>query len=266
MQKLSLRRWFSSLIVPIVGSTIILLNGQCKKYLAGYNDDSQLMLSKDIRLLLCVAHKKTPLSMITSIGLKTMSSTSRQVSFSENTVVILFPSIHRRENPELWHSTAEVQLSKVVWVRSIQKAQSMDLDMANITDATDYMGLERYLSKNIQKHCVEEQRDYIQSVIAMQHNCLIEGSLAAFAQSKSRAAVERSHSIGVFHMNRHFQSEQEAANSIHKSKMPKTYSSKSSDCNYKMKIYLEKKGIRIRNGHGLASIACKSPDRQRVST
>lgn len=262
MQKLSLRRWFSSLIVPIVQAVLSfcsMLNGQCKKITCRNNDDGQLMLSKDIRLLFCVAHKKTPLSVITSIGLIAMSSTSRQVSFSENTVVIVFPSIHRRENPELWHSTAELQLSKVIWVRSIQKAQSMDLDVANITDATDYMGLERYLSKYIQKHCAEEQRDYIQSVIEMQHS-LVEGSLAVFAQSKSRAAVERSHSIGVFHMNRHFQREQEAANSIYKSKMPKTYSSKSSDCNYKMKIYLEKKGIRIRNVRGLASIACKSPE------
>ena len=81
----------------------------------------------------------------------------------------------------------------------------MDLDLANKTDASEYMGLERYLSQDIMKQSDENRLNYIDSVVKAQHKYSCHSDLARFARRETKANVARSHAVGVFYANRHFQ-------------------------------------------------------------
>lgn len=80
----------------------------------------------------------------------------------------------------------------------------MDQNESNQTDASDYIGLEKYLSKEQAEHCEMHRRQYIQSVVDMQ-NRLRYDELADFGLSQSRANAARSHKIAVFYASRHFE-------------------------------------------------------------
>ena len=81
----------------------------------------------------------------------------------------------------------------------------MNLDAADKTDASDYMGLERYLSEVIMKQSDEHRLRYIDSVVKAQYKFSCHNDLARFARRETRTNVARSHSVGVFYANRHFQ-------------------------------------------------------------
>ncbi|KAL3784811.1 hypothetical protein HJC23_013851 [Cyclotella cryptica] len=132
-------------------------------------------------------------------------TTPKKVSFSETSLLIIYPCMST-EKCELWFSCTEIASFKTKWARTIRQVQSMGMDLANVTDATEYMGLESYLSKKIHSHCEKHRQDYIKSVVAAQHRYRCNEDLAKFARNKSRSTVERSHTIGVFHSSRYFQS------------------------------------------------------------
>ncbi|KAL3765005.1 hypothetical protein ACHAWO_001967 [Cyclotella atomus] len=146
-----------------------------------------------------------------------------KVSFSETSVVILIPRLTKREKSKFWHSSTELSLSKVMWARSIQKVQAMDANESNETDASDYMGLERYLSKELAHQCDTHRKHYIRSVIDMQLGCSVD-MLARFAQSQSRAEITRSHKIAMFYANRHFQEPKKRSNSSENKDFQSKYS------------------------------------------
>jgi hypothetical protein len=164
-----------------------------------------------------------------------MTSASK-VSFSETSVVILIPRLTTREKSKLWHSSAEVSLSKVMWARSIQKVQAMDTNESNQTDASDYMGLEKYLSKELAHFCDTHRKHHIRSVIDRQHDCSVD-ELAVFAQNQSRSNVIRSHKIAVFYVNRHFQEPKKRKNSSGDSR--EQFQSKSS-CSKSVEVYYQR--------------------------
>eukprot|EP00956_Cyclotella_meneghiniana_P004772 scaffold5874_cov29-Cyclotella_meneghiniana.AAC.3 len=131
-------------------------------------------------------------------------NTSKQVSFSPTSVLVLTPALPMSEHSKLWSSRKEISSYKVRWAKSIKHLQSMDSNIANHTDASDFMGLERFLSKDIQKQAEENRRHYIHSVIQAQHLYSYD-DLAQFACSKSNESVARSHSVAMFYLKRHFQ-------------------------------------------------------------
>ena len=132
---------------------------------------------------------------------------SKQVSFSDSSTLILTPRLGKQERSKLWHSPGEILAFKSQWSKTIREVQKLDATFANATDASNYMGLESYLSKAISKHCEERRREYIHSVVAGQHSHSCHEDFAEFAVGKSKSAVERSHAIGVFYASRIFSSE-----------------------------------------------------------
>ena len=134
----------------------------------------------------------------------TGATSSKRVSFSESSVVILFPRIPKRDKSKFWISSAELALSRVMWTRAVQQVQAMDMKQSNNTDASDYMGLEKYLTKEQAEHCSKQCKHHIQSIIDRQYSSSCD-ELAAYAQSQSRTNVARSHTIAVFYASRHFE-------------------------------------------------------------
>ena len=132
------------------------------------------------------------------------STSSKRVSFSEKSEVIFFPRIQKKEKSKFWTLSPEVALSKVMWARAIQQLQAIDKNQSNYTDASDYMGLEKYLSMEHAEHREQFCKQYIKSVIRRQFTSSAD-ELAAFAQSQSRDNVARSHKIAVFYASRQFQ-------------------------------------------------------------
>lgn len=130
-------------------------------------------------------------------------NTSKKVSFSQTSVMMLTPALPKSEQSKLWSSRNEISSYKIRWAKTIKHLQSMDSNIANHTDASDFMGLERFLSKDIQKQAAENRRNYTYSVIQAQH-LYVNDELAQFACSKSNEAVARSHAVGVFYSKRHF--------------------------------------------------------------
>jgi hypothetical protein len=78
------------------------------------------------------------------------------------------------------------------------------MDIANLIDASDYMGLELHLSKRIERECEQHRQNYIRAVIDEQMRCLSTDDLADFARLESKNSVARSHEIGEFYANRPF--------------------------------------------------------------
>jgi len=132
-------------------------------------------------------------------------SIPKKVSFSETSLLIIYPCINKTEKCEMWFSSSEIESFKTTWARTIRQVQSMDMELANLTDATEYMGLERYLSKKIYSHCEKHRQDYMHSVVAAQNRYSCHEEFAQFAQNKSRSTVGRSHAVGVFYASRYFQ-------------------------------------------------------------
>jgi hypothetical protein len=161
-----------------------------------------------------------------------------KVSFSETSVVILIPRLTTKEKSKLWHSSAEVSLSKVMWARSIQKVQAMDTNESNQTDASDYMGLEKYLSKELTHFCDTHRKHHIRSVIDRQHDCSVD-ELAEFAQNQSRSNVIRSHKIAVFYVNRQFQEPKKRKNKNSSGDYREQFQSKSS-CSKSVEVYYQR--------------------------
>ena len=102
-------------------------------------------------------------------------------------------------------SRDELASSKSRWLETIQHVQNIDLDLADKIDASEYMGLERYLTKDIMKHLDENRLNYIDSVIKAQHGYSCHSDLARFARRGTRANVARSHAVGVFYEKKCFQ-------------------------------------------------------------
>lgn len=134
-------------------------------------------------------------------------SASKQVSFSRSSLLILIPHKSNTRST-LWYSKEEITASKLRWSKTIKEVQSMDMSSANQADASDFMGLERYLSKQIQKQSDDNRLSYTQSVVIAQHLYSSHEELAEFARKKTQDAVARSHAVGLFYLNKHFQQEQ----------------------------------------------------------
>ena len=132
-------------------------------------------------------------------------SSSKKVSFAQTSLVVFTPGIRQGQKSKLWMSRDEISSSKLRWAKTIHQVQNMNLDAADKTDASDYMGLERYLSQDIMKQSDEHRVNYIDSVVKAQHKFSCHNDLARFARRETRANVARSHSVGVFYANKHFQ-------------------------------------------------------------
>lgn len=134
--------------------------------------------------------------------------TPKQVSFSPSSTLILTSELPKSQKSKLWNSREEIAASKLRWAKTVKQVQSMDMSSANEVDASQFMGLERYLSKDIQKQSDQNRHCYTQSIIHAQHQYSSPDELADFARSKTKDAVARSHAVGIFYLNRHFQQEQ----------------------------------------------------------
>ena len=88
-------------------------------------------------------------------------SSAKKVSFAQTNLVILIPKLGEGQKSKLWMSRDEISSSKLRWVKTIHQVQNMNLDAADKTDASDYMGLERYLSEVIM-----QQSDSIQILMS----------------------------------------------------------------------------------------------------
>eukprot|EP00956_Cyclotella_meneghiniana_P013307 scaffold19173_cov55-Cyclotella_meneghiniana.AAC.2 len=74
---------------------------------------------------------------------------SKQVSFSQTSVIILTPALPKSEQSKPWNSRNEISSYRIRWAKAVIHLQSMDSDIANHTDASDFMVLETFLSKDI---------------------------------------------------------------------------------------------------------------------
>lgn len=137
-----------------------------------------------------------------------MNTSSKRVSFSESSLLILTNRLHRSEKPMLWNSREEIYASKIRWSKEIKQVQSIDMTLANQVDASDFMGMERYLSKQIQEQAEENRKSYIQSVVKAQNQYPNHHDFASFCRSRTEDVVARSHAVGLFYLNRQFQQEQ----------------------------------------------------------
>lgn len=137
-----------------------------------------------------------------------MNTSCKKVSFSQSSLLILTNRLHKLEKSKLWNSREEIYASKIRWSKAIKQVQSIDMTSANQVDASDFMGMERYFSKQIQEQADENRRNYIQSVIKAQHTYSNHDDFASFCRSRTEDAVARSHAVGLFYLNRHFQQEQ----------------------------------------------------------
>jgi len=144
---------------------------------------------------------------------------SKQVSFSPLSTMIVTSRLRKHDKLKLWNSQSEITASKIRWANTIKEVQNIDMNAANHIDATKFMGLERYLSREIQKYFEENRYNYIQLVVKAQHKYSSHDELAEFARSKTRDTVARSHAIGLFYARRHF--EESNSNSSRVSKEPK---------------------------------------------
>lgn len=127
----------------------------------------------------------------------------KKVRFAKLTTTI----VHTTDNKEmqlLWWSHQDIEAFKFQRMKAIHHVQNISKDIANITDATDYMGLELHLSRRIEMECLKHRQEYIRSVIDEQLQCSCPEELSAFARRKSRASIARSHQVGKFYADRSF--------------------------------------------------------------
>lgn len=133
------------------------------------------------------------------------TSKSKHVSFSKSSTFVIIPALRKSQKSKLWLSKDELSSSKIRWEATIQHLQSLDDGTANQIDASHFMGLERFLTKEIQEQANRHRLNYTKTVIQSQYMFLNHEDFAQFLCSKTREAVERSHSIGLFYATRHYQ-------------------------------------------------------------
>jgi hypothetical protein len=185
------------------------------------------------------------------------TSSPKQVSFAETSLIILTSAHNKRDKSKFWLSKEEIYASKIRWAKTIKQVQSMDMSSANRTDASDFMGLERYLSKDIQKQTEENRRNCIQEVVKAQHKYSNHEEFCEFARSKTSESVARSHAVGVFYANRHFhESKFQEYKDGKVSSYCKKHSTRSADGIAKLKTEYKPKGmIRARRKSAVAPCA-----------
>lgn len=130
-----------------------------------------------------------------------LTSTSKSVRFATSATLIY--SIDNKEMDRFWWSREDIKAMQMNRMEAINHLQNISRDIANITDASDFMGLELYLSKHIERASELHRRQFIRSVINEQSRCN-EKQLSKFASRKSRNSVSRSHEIGKFYAGRSF--------------------------------------------------------------
>jgi hypothetical protein len=113
-------------------------------------------------------------------------------------------NIEHKETQKFWWSKEDIDAFKFQRLQAIQHVQNIGIDIANITDASDYMGLELHLTKGIEIECEQHRQQFIRSVIDEQQKCSSPEELSSFACRKSRRSVSRSHKVGRFHADRSF--------------------------------------------------------------
>ena len=125
---------------------------------------------------------------------------TKKVRFGSATLIC---TVENKEMVRSWWSRDDIKAMTKNRRETIKHLQNIGKDIANITDASDYMGLELYLSKSIERECESHKQQFIKSVINEQLRCNgIE--LSQFARRKSHKSVIRAHEIGKFHANRSF--------------------------------------------------------------
>ena len=124
----------------------------------------------------------------------------KKVRFGSATLIC---TVDNKEKVRSWWSREDIKAMTMNRREAIKHLQNIGKDIANITDASDYMGLELYLSTSIERECESHKQQFIKSVINEQFRCNgIE--LSQFARRKSHISVIRAHEIGKFHANRSF--------------------------------------------------------------
>lgn len=136
--------------------------------------------------------------------------THKQVSFFGTTLLIFIDDVNDSEKNRFWYSTSEIATFKkeaAVTIRELQSTATSKTT-SDHTDASDYMGLEPFLSKEIEHEYKRHRIQHSHAVLFCSKQTGDDAPspelLALVSQRKAKFAVDHAHAAAVFYASRKF--------------------------------------------------------------